>query len=195
MGEINLRLSCYLNEVFFMDQSRMSFSEYLLCESIKIIPVKYGLNYPDFDDKRTSLSMFLSFHTNESTVFKMQNYAFVLDQITQNGVPTYILRTSADEIGAFNNTSTENILQHNDFTKRKRARTLRAMEVIVTFSTALSIAIELSTNLKKFQMSTLDSDLTRFYDMAIKNQNLINSLKQYGWSVSKESDHYVFIKE
>lgn len=167
----------------------------MLCESVRIVPVKYGLNYPSFDDFKSVPSKIMSFTTSLSTIFKIQNYAFVIDMMPLE-LPTYIMRAASEEIDRVGIHSTEDILKHSSVTRRARARHMPYVEVVATFSSAISIAINLSRskNIDKFQFTGLDEPLTRFYDIMIKNKTFVSSVTDAGWIIDKKGDKYVFTR-
>ena len=72
-----------MDELFYQS---VNLEEYILTEAIRLkTSVKYGLNYPDFNDKRQkSAKILTSIRSDFSTIFSVGNRFFVVDYVSGN---------------------------------------------------------------------------------------------------------------
>lgn len=69
-----------MDELFYQS---VNLEEYILTEAIRLkTSVKYGLNYPDFNDKRQkSAKILTTIRSDFSTIFSVEDRFFVVDYI------------------------------------------------------------------------------------------------------------------
>ena len=190
---INVELSMITNKI----NGIISFTDYMLSEAIKIVPnVQYGINAPKFNDKKWVHSSYLNFNIDHSTIFFVNDYAYVLDITIIDKIPTIILRTNFVSYGG---ETTEEVFKLASPSRRNRAQSMPYAHVVTTFSTAISIALDIGKHqcyhIMKF--TAYDPQLLKgFYDKLFSNTIFKNSVDVAGWNISNiDNEYFLTLKD
>jgi hypothetical protein len=192
MDNINVELSMMTNKI----NGLISFSDYMLSEAIKVIPnVFYGINTPHFNDRKWVQSSYLNFKMDHSTIFLVNGYAYILDIFIVDNKPNIVLRTNPVK---YVDESTEQVFKLAAPLRRNRAQSMPYAHVATSFSTAISIALDIGKrqNYHKLKFTAYDPQLLKqFYDKLFSNTIFKNSVSESGWDVSNVDDDFFFVQK
>ncbi len=156
----------------------MSFRDFLLSEAIKPKEIKYGLNYPDFDDKKIHpLPLNVTFFTLKGLVY----FVGIYENEVSFGVVAY--------------NPNENVFWNIGTTITQRTQAGIGNTV---FNCVFYVALRI---LKKTKETDIyfnggDNHLDKFYMYLTKNKMFIKELKKLNWIYKyKKDENYHFKKE
>lgn len=166
--------------------------QYILTEAIRLkISAKYGLNYPEFDDKRSKPAKVLTtIHSEFSTISKVEDRYFVMDYLAGK----FQFRTC----GYIGETPDVDMMLNSALIqKRKYDSDLPYSLSVRLFGYALAVMIQMADqyNMKKVAFTGYSPELNRLYTTTIeKNKFLRADLAMLGWVVSRDKEQFVLTK-
>lgn len=168
--------------------SRIDLNEFILQEGIRLnTAVKYGLNSPQFDDRKyTSVTVFGATSLMQ-TIFEVRGTLFVLDY--------YATGDCMFRVSNFMNDTTEKILTNSQISRKKQDQQLPYTMAALVFGSVLAVMLSLAkqNNISKFHFTGYSPELQKLYTTALeKNRFLRNDLAMLGWTVTtKDGKFYV----
>lgn len=172
--------------------SNVDLEQYILTEAIRLkTSAKYGLNYPDFDDKRSKPAKVLTtIHSEFSTIFKVEDRYFVMDYLASK----FQFRTC----GYVGETpDVDQMLNSALIQKRKYDSDLPYSLSVQLFGYALAVMIQMADrhNMKRVAFTGYSPELNRLYVTTIeKNKFLRADLTMLGWVVSRDKEQFILTK-
>lgn len=171
-----------MNELFYKN---VNLEEYMLTEAIRLkTSVTYGLNYPEFNDKRSkSAKVLVSINSEFSSIFKVEDRYFVMDFLVGN----FQFRTC----GFIGETpDVDQMLNSALISKRKYDKDLPYSVAVKVFGYALAVMISLANqhNIKEISFTGYSNELKKLYGTALeKNKFLANDLSMVGWAARNDN--------
>lgn len=165
-----------MDELFYKN---VNLEEYMLTEAIRLkTSVTYGLNYPEFNDKRSKPAKVLSSVNSEfSSIFKVEDRHFVMDFVSGK----FQFRTC----GYLGETPDVDMMLNSALiSKRKYDADLPYQVAVKVFGYALAVMISLANqhNITEVSFTGYSTELQKLYNAALqKNRFLANDLSMIGW--------------